>query len=105
MVPPSAMASGGSSEMASRIRLVTSVAGADGAAIGDGQRRLIGDGFQNQVGDVGQFVEPFVNRAQPQSLLRIEAAFERRNLFERAAERQQVARASASSFPAILYQI
>ncbi len=64
MVPPSARFSGGSSEIASRIRLATS----------------------------GSSSRPFVQRAQPRSLLRVEAPLQRRNLFERAAQRQQIAR-------------
>ena len=71
-------------------------AGADGAAVGDVQRRLVGDGFQNQVGDVGQFVQAIVQRAQARGLLRIEAAFQRGNLFERAAQRQHIARTGRS---------
>ena len=66
---------------------------ADGAPIGQVERRFIGDRFQNQVGHVGQFIQPLVKRSQPPGLLRIEAALERGDLFERAAERQQVARA------------
>ena len=67
-------------------------AGANGAAVGQVQRRLVGDGVQNQPGDIGQLVEPVVQRPQARRLLRVEAALERGNLFERAAQRQQIAR-------------
>ena len=37
------------------------VAGADRAAVGDIERRLVGDGFEDQVGDVGQLVQAVVD--------------------------------------------
>ena len=66
-------------------------AGADGAALGDGERRLVGNGLQNQVGHIGQLVQALVNGPQARRLLGIERAFERGNLVERAAQRQQIA--------------
>ena len=66
---------------------------ADGAPIGQVERRLIRDRLQNQTGHVGQVIQPLVKRSQPLGLLCIEAALEGGDLFERAAKRQQVARA------------
>ena len=40
------------------------VAGADGAAIGEVERRLVGDGVEDEAGDVGQLVEAVVESAQ-----------------------------------------
>ena len=69
------------------------VSGANRAAIRQVERRFVGDGFQNEVADVGQLVEPVVQVAQARGLLGVEAAFERGDLFQRAAQREQVARA------------
>ena len=46
--------------------------------------------------DVGEFVEAVVKVAQARGLLGVEAAFERGDFFERAAERQHVARAGGA---------
>jgi len=53
---------------------------------------FIGDGFQDEVADVGEFVEAVVQIAQARGLLGIEATFDRRDLFQRAAESEDVAR-------------
>ena len=68
------------------------VAGANRAAVGQVDRRLVGDGFQDQAGDVGEFVETAVQAAQAFGLLGVEAALECGNLLERPAQREQVAR-------------
>ena len=52
--------------------------------------------FEDEVGDVGEFVEAVVQIAQARGLLGVEAAFERGDFFERAAEGEQVARAGGA---------
>ena len=69
------------------------VSGADGAAIHQVERRFVGDGFEDEVGDVGKFVEPVVQAAQARRLLGVEAAFQRGEFFQRAAQSEHVARA------------
>jgi hypothetical protein len=67
--------------------------GADGAPVSDGQGRLVGNRFQDGVGDVGQFIETLVQGPQARGLLGIEATLQRGNLLDRAAQCQQIARA------------
>ena len=71
-------------------------AGADGAAVGDGERRLVGDGFQDEICHVGQLVEALMKSPQTRRLLGIERALERGDFIERAAERQQIAGAGGT---------
>ena len=67
-------------------------AGADGAAIGQVDGRLVGDGLQDAVAGFGDFVQTFVQIAQAGGSLGFESGFQRGDLFERAAQRQHVAR-------------
>src|SRR5579883_2824701 len=68
------------------------VAGADGAAVGEIERRLIGDGIQDEAGYIGELSQAVVERAQAAGLPGVEAALQRGNLFERTAEREHIAR-------------
>src|ERR1019366_6399875 len=61
------------------------ISGADGAAIGEVEGWLIGDGFEDDPSDVGEFVEAVVKVAQAGSLLGVEATFERGD-FSRSEE-------------------
>jgi len=68
------------------------VAPADGPAIGQVHRRVIGDRPQDQVAHLSDFIEPVIEVAQPRRLLRLEAAFESRDLFERPPQGEYIAR-------------
>ena len=72
------------------------IAGADGAAIDEVERRLIGDGVEDEAGDIGEFVEAGVETAQAGGLLGVEAAFESGDFFEGAAEGKEIARAGGA---------
>ena len=48
------------------------IAGADRAPVGQIQWRLVRDRLQDEVRDVGQLVEPVVQRSQSRRLLRVE---------------------------------
>src|SRR5258708_1991498 len=105
MVPPSTRLSGGSSAMASRLGAVTSEGWSSGtwrftrgggAGVQKVEGGFVGDGFEDEGGDVGEFVEAVVEIAEAGGLLGVEAAFECGDFFERAAESEQVARAGGA---------
>ena len=65
---------------------------ADGAAVRQVDGRLIGYARQDAVAHLGDFVETVVQVAQAGGALGFESSLQRGDLFERAAQRQHVAR-------------
>ena len=65
--------------------------GANRAAVHQVERRFIGDRPEDEAADVGQLIEAVVQVAQARGLLGVEAAFERGDLFQGPAKREQVA--------------